>query len=123
VTVSVSDADGDVLRCRWATSSSGVDECASVCPPSSLPSSTTIYSNCTIVITGTAVGSKYAVGLMVEDFMNSSSTTPLSSVPVQFIVKVIAAPSCSHRPELIVLAESCTAIKVNHTFTSTLLAI
>ncbi|CAF5198198.1 unnamed protein product, partial [Rotaria sp. Silwood1] len=43
------------------------------------------------------------------------SSTPLSSVPVQFIVKVIAAPSCSHRPELIVLAESCTPIKVNHT--------
>ncbi|CAF4963763.1 unnamed protein product [Rotaria sp. Silwood1] len=123
ITVPVSDTDGDVLRCRWATSSNGVDECASVCPPSSLPSNTTIYSNCTIEITGNTVGNKYAVGLMVEDFINSTSTVSLSSVPVQFIVKVIAAPSCSYRPELILLAESCTPIKVNHTFTSTLLAI
>ncbi|CAF4163390.1 unnamed protein product [Rotaria sp. Silwood2] len=123
ITVPLSDADGDVLRCRWATSSNGVDECASVCPPSSLPSNTTIYSNCTIVITGSTVGNKFAVGLMVEDFINSTSSVPLSSVPVQFIVKVIAPLSCIYQPKLILLTESCTPIKVNETFTSTLLAI
>lgn len=55
--------------------------------------------------------------------MNSTSTTPLSSVPVQFIVKVIALPSCLDRPEVILLADSCTPLQVNQTFQSTILAI
>ena len=30
----------------------------------------------------------YAVAIQVEDFISSSSTTPMSSVPVQFLVEV-----------------------------------
>ncbi|CAF0992046.1 unnamed protein product [Rotaria sordida] len=63
--VPVADADGDPMRCRWSTASNGVDECGGVCPPGSLPANTVIYPNCTIVITGTVVGSWYAVTLMV----------------------------------------------------------
>lgn len=67
ITISVSDSDGDTLRCRWASASNnGVDECSSVCPPGVLPPNTTIYSNCTIEITGTVVGNRYAVALMVS---------------------------------------------------------
>jgi hypothetical protein len=62
----VADADGDIIRCRWATSSDGVDECGGVCPPSSLPPGTIIYPNCTIIITGPAVGDWFAVTLMVS---------------------------------------------------------
>ncbi|CAM4935904.1 unnamed protein product [Rotaria socialis] len=112
IIIPVSDADGDNLRCRWATSSNGVDEWDTVCPPSSLPTNTMIYSNCTILITG-----------QVEDFLNASSMTPLSSVPAQFLVKVIAASSCVYQPEVLLLADSCTPLKVNQTLTSTLLAI
>jgi hypothetical protein len=66
IKVPVGDADGDILRCRWATSSNGIDECGGVCPPSSLPSNTNIYPNCTIIITGPAVGDWFGVTLMVR---------------------------------------------------------
>ncbi|UJR25559.1 hypothetical protein I4U23_006904 [Adineta vaga] len=121
ITLSVSDADGDIIRCRWAGLVNGVDECSSVCPPGALPANTTIYSNCTIEITGTIIGKRYAVVLMAEDFINSASTTPLSSVPVQFIVEVISPTSCPTPPETILAGSSCTPVKVNEVFRSTLL--
>lgn len=66
--VPIADADGDTLRCRWSRSTSGVDECAGVCPPSSLPPGTVIYPNCTIIITGQVVGDWFGVALMVRSF-------------------------------------------------------
>jgi hypothetical protein len=54
--------------------------------------------------------------------MTSSSTTPLSSVPVQFIVKVIAPSSCSTLPEAILVGQSCTTVTVNETFTTPVLS-
>ena len=43
------------------------------------------------------------MALQVEDFMSSTGTTPLSSVPVQFVVRVGAFPSspCTSRPALV----------------------
>jgi len=61
--------------------------------------------------------------IQVEDFINSSSTTPLSSTPVQFIVKVIDPPSCTTLPEVLLIGQSCTTVEVNETFSSQLLAI
>ncbi|CAF5165563.1 unnamed protein product, partial [Rotaria magnacalcarata] len=61
ITVSVSDPDGDTIRCRWANSSNGVDECGSICPPGSLPVNTAIYSNCTVEIIGASAASGYAI--------------------------------------------------------------
>jgi hypothetical protein len=55
--------------------------------------------------------------------MTSSSTTALSSAPVQFIVKVIAPSSCSILPEAILVGQSCIIVTVNETFTSSLLGI
>ncbi|CAF1945183.1 unnamed protein product [Rotaria magnacalcarata] len=65
ITVSVSDPDGDTIRCRWANSSNGVDECVSICPPGSLPVNTAIYSNCTVEIIGASAASGYAIALMI----------------------------------------------------------
>ncbi|CAF3427839.1 unnamed protein product [Rotaria sp. Silwood1] len=119
--IPIGDADGDIMRCRW---SSGTTECGHVCPPGSLPSGTLIFSNCTIIITGTNIGDWFAVTVMVEDFISSSSTTPLSSVPVQFLVHVVAPSSCSTPPEVYELSnKSCIPITVGHTFTSHLIAI
>ena len=66
INIPVGDADGDPLRCRWSTSTNGVNECGGVCPPSSLPPSTTIYPNCTIIITGQVIGNWFGVALMVR---------------------------------------------------------
>lgn len=66
IPVSISDADGDIIRCRWANASSGVSECASVCPPGSLPTNTILHSDCSIEITGSVVGNMYAVTFIVS---------------------------------------------------------
>ncbi|CAF4772587.1 unnamed protein product [Rotaria sp. Silwood1] len=125
ITIPVADADGDPTRCRWSTSSNGVDECGGVCPPSSLPSGTVIYPNCTIIITGRTVDSWFAVTIMVEDFISSTSTTPLSAVPVQFLVHVVGPSPCANDPEIngIPLEDSCVPITVGQTFSSMLIAI
>ena len=69
----------------------------SLCPPS--------YAiQCELRYTGFGLSTgDYAVALQVEDFMSSTDTTPLSSVPVQFIVRVRSFPSssCSSKPELV----------------------
>ena len=56
--------------------------------------------------------------------MDSSSTTPLSSVPVQFLVQVVAPPTCPTPPEVYELTEkTCIPVRVGQTFTSRLVAI
>ncbi|CAF3729157.1 unnamed protein product [Rotaria socialis] len=121
INIPISDADGDPMRCRWASSTT---ECGQVCPPGSLPNDTIIFPNCTIIITGTVIGDLFAVTVVVEDFINSSSTTPLSSVPIQFLVEIVAPPPCTILPEVYELSEApCTPIIVGQTYTSQIIAI
>ena len=65
INVPVMDVDGDFTRCRWSTNVT-VNECGEVCPPDSLPSNTTIYPNCTIIITGHKIDDWYALTIMVS---------------------------------------------------------
>jgi hypothetical protein len=104
--VQMSDADStDTLRCRWSTDNSPTntnnwDECGSVCSPT-LPSFSLYGNNCTLVYTITTLN-YYAVALQIEDFYTSSSSTPMSSVPIQFLFYGITAPSnCSTPPSII----------------------
>lgn len=66
INIPVADADGDTVRCRWATNTNGINECGGVCPPGSLPSNAVIYPNCTIQITGFNISDWYAVAIMVS---------------------------------------------------------
>ena len=44
----------------------------------------------------------YAVAIQIEDFATTTSTTPLSSIPLQFLVYVFdSSASCASRPELV----------------------
>jgi hypothetical protein len=107
--VQMSDANSlDILRCRWSTNNvapntnaNGYDECGSVCAPT-LPTGYQLFGdNCTIVFTLTAVN-YYAVALQIEDFYTSSSTTPMSSVPIQFLFLGRAAPTgCIIAPSIL----------------------
>ncbi|CAF1445970.1 unnamed protein product [Adineta steineri] len=85
--VQMSDFDGtDILRCRWSTSSSntnGYDECSGVC--SGIPGASLIYDNCTLVFTLYHADQYAAAALQIEDYYSSSSSTPMSSVPLQFL--------------------------------------
>ena len=90
--IPMSDPDGDMIECRFSLSSNVLasvtaDECADVCKPLALPSSTQLISGnntCTLIVTLPTLG-YYAVAIQIEDFL-VNSTTPLSSVPVQFLL-------------------------------------
>ena len=45
-------------------------------------------NNCRLTYNANGATGWYAAAIQVEDFISSSSTTPLSSVPVQFLVLV-----------------------------------
>jgi hypothetical protein len=105
--IQMSDADTtDTLKCRWSTSNTPVnyntyDECGSVCSPT-LPSFSLYPDNCTLVFTINVTGGYYAVALQIEDFFTSTSPTPMSSVPIQFLFYGITAPGgCSTAPTII----------------------
>ena len=119
--ITAEDPDGDPIRCRWAESS--LNECADVCRgfPASLNGRdvcciTIVYNlstslnplarfvQCEIQYTGSSLSTgDYAVALQVEDFTSSTATTPLSSVPVQFVVRIRAFSSslCTSKPAFV----------------------
>jgi len=103
--IQMSDADStDTLRCRWSTNNSpantnNYDECGSVCSPT-LPTFSLYPDNCTLTYKLTSTG-YYAVALQIEDFYNSTITTPMSSVPIQFLFYGITPPTgCSTPPSI-----------------------
>jgi len=62
ISIPTIDANNDNVRCRFAN---GTNECGSVCPPSSLPTGTSISSDCQLTITGAKAGDWYAVAIQV----------------------------------------------------------
>ncbi|CAF3842228.1 unnamed protein product, partial [Rotaria sp. Silwood1] len=90
-----------------------IDECGDICYPSSLPSSTTL-SNCTITFTGPKAGIWYGIAIQVEDFIDTTSTTPLSSVPVHMLIYVLPVPVCSIKPIILPLT-GCLEVQVGIT--------
>lgn len=60
----------------------------------------------------------------MEDFIDSSSSTPLSATPVQFLVHVVEMPSCIIPPKVIGLPieQSCTPLLIGQTYSSILYA-
>ena len=106
--VQMADNDGtDILQCRWSDSANNtnynhVDECSGVC--SGLPNGTQLSSaNCTLVFTLPTTNLYYACALQIEDYYNSASTSPMSSIPVQFLFYAYTASgsACSSRPSII----------------------
>ncbi|UJR12973.1 hypothetical protein I4U23_017148 [Adineta vaga] len=104
-TVRMSDYDlTDILRCRWATNqtsnTNGGDECGGVCL--GVPGAVLISYNCTIVFTLT-IASKYAaVALQLEDYYDSASLTPMSSIPIQFLFYGYSlSANCTTPPDIV----------------------
>jgi hypothetical protein len=61
--------------------------------------------------------------LHVEDFTDASSTTPMSSVPVQFLIHVVQPANCSTLPivtGLNVTNMACVGVQTTVQYTSTL---
>nr|ACD54819.1 unknown [Adineta vaga] len=94
----------DILKCRWSSASSNINsynECGGVC--NGVPGATLlISSNCTLQFTLTAANQYAAVAIQIEDYFNSVATTPMSSVPLQFLFYGYAAPSGCNTPPAII---------------------
>ncbi|CAF3561829.1 unnamed protein product [Adineta steineri] len=118
--IPVTDADNDTLLCRWAMNVSLFDECGDIC--GEVPGSTLIAENCTLIFnsTGKQAGDFYAVALMVEDFNNETNGTALSSVPIQFLIQIIALPTCYSKPIITSNASTNTIIPVGISYVFTL---
>ena len=121
IQIPVLDADNDFLRCRFAN---GTSECLNTCPPGSLPPGTSLSSSCVLTITGAAVGDYYLVAAQVEDFLTNTSSVPLSSVPIQFLVRIYAPSNCTLKPLLTSDRnnDQCQSAQIGMNFTMTLTA-
>ena len=90
------DTDGDIVKCRWATSSTAyystnIDECASACNHDSnftLYTSSNLDNNCTL-IANISTNKYYAVAIQIEDFLPAAPYHPSSSIPLQFLIRGI----------------------------------
>ncbi|CAF1314835.1 unnamed protein product [Rotaria sp. Silwood1] len=111
---------GDDVRCRWAVdkSNESINECSNICYPGGLPNDTTL-SNCTISFTGLVANKCYPIALQVEDFINETSTEPMSSVPVQILICVEPTPSCTILPTIVSMTD-CLEVQVGVTTNFTL---
>lgn len=65
-------------------------------------------------------GDYYAVALTIEDFSNTSTNIPLSSIPVQFLIEIVNTFSCSLKPTINSNISNCTPIYVGDQFNFTL---
>ncbi|CAF2967109.1 unnamed protein product [Rotaria sp. Silwood2] len=54
----------------------------------------------------------YVSDVNIEDFINTTSNQPMSSVPVQFLIYVLPTPYCSQAPQILPLT-GCFEVQVN----------
>ncbi|XP_060556057.1 deleted in malignant brain tumors 1 protein-like isoform X2 [Ruditapes philippinarum] len=122
ITIPVTDPDRDTIRCRWASDSK--DECADVC--NAFPHAYLDSDTCTLTYDALYSMGWYAVAIQVEDFANQYDISPLSSIPVQFLVQVYRShDSCSVKPALIDPSPhdgDCIVVRKNETFETTITA-
>jgi len=119
ITIPVDDAEGDVVRCRWADSSHG--ECGGVCQ--ALPGAVLNQRDCTLFYSAVGTAGLYVVAIQIEDFSSATDTTPFSSVPFQFVVNVYESSfdnaSCYSKPTFSWPTRrdgACVGIPFNSTF-------
>lgn len=105
----MADNDGtDILKCRWSTANATLnynrmDECRGACM--GLNGFSTLHeNNCTLEFTLPVIYTTwyFVVALQIEDYYDASSTTPMSSVPIQFLLYgYTPSGSCTTRPVII----------------------
>lgn len=89
---------------------SSIDECSSICFSNKLPPNTILTPQCELTFTGPVPNAWYAVAIQMEDFSDKTSTTPMSSIPIQFLIRVLS-PKCSIEPVMAPLTE-CLEVQV-----------
>nr|XP_022295374.1 uncharacterized protein LOC111105368 isoform X1 [Crassostrea virginica] len=113
------DDDGDIVRCRFPSSS---NECGYLC--GGLSGSTIDRDTCLFSYNATRGTGTYGVSVQIEDFARSTPSVVLSSVPLQFLIIVFSdSLGCNDAPTFVPPsppASSCHV--VTSTFTKTLVA-
>lgn len=103
--VHIADFDStDIVRCRWSTNATtnfnNYNECNGVC--SGVPGAVLFPNNCTLRFSLVNATWYAAVALQIEDYYDALATTPMSSVPLQFLFYGYTAPGgCSTQPVII----------------------
>ncbi|XP_063417878.1 fibropellin-1-like [Mytilus trossulus] len=122
--IPVIDDDGDFVKCRWATRSSGINECGDVCY--GLSNATLIEETCTLSYNATGASGWYVVALQIEDFASRIETNSFSSVPLQFLIYIYSglSDSCDSKPaiETTVADGSVIQISINTIYRQTIVA-
>ncbi|XP_072048907.1 uncharacterized protein [Amphiura filiformis] len=95
--IPTSDPDGDEVRCRWPISNY---EKGDVITPTGISLN---QKACTLSFNSNSLGYGWiGVAIVLEDFSSSSSTTPLSKIPLQFLINVRSSSgACSSRPNIV----------------------
>ncbi|XP_038073606.1 uncharacterized protein LOC119741782 [Patiria miniata] len=112
------DADGDDLRCRWTDpnrnecNANNGDICGELFVNSERTKKGAILEEdtCKITFNRRNPAGTYAVAVMVEDYAPSDPTTPLSRIPVQFLIEVHNRDGKCRKPELLGEDGTCTTI-------------
>ena len=111
IRIPVTDPDDDIVRCRWAVG----DECAGIC--NGFPGAILVPETCSLLYVADQGQGFRAAALMIEDFQ-PGSTTPLSSVALQFLILVVdTMRSCSVNPTFVPPTpydDSCIVIPSGH---------
>jgi len=96
------------------------------CIKSEFHSSLSWCTQCNLLFPATGAAGLYAVALQIEDFATPTSTLPLSSVPLQFLVFVSTSNTpCSSRPEFVPptrVDASCIGVPFNTTYDEPIIA-
>ncbi|XP_022103149.1 uncharacterized protein LOC110985951 [Acanthaster planci] len=112
------DADGDMLRCRWTDPNRNEcnDDDGDICGELYVNADRTKKGaileedTCKITFNRRNPAGTYAVALMIEDYSPSDPSTPLSRIPVQFLIEVHPKDGRCRKPELIGEDGTCTTI-------------
>ncbi len=118
------DANGDDVKCRWT--SENRDECnhddSDICGKIYYDSrkrrkvAQLNEDECTLDFPSRLPAGVYAVPVMLEDFSSTDPDTPLSKVPVQFLVRVFESPGECRLPLLEVPNDVCLTVFVGQEF-------
>ncbi len=60
-----------------------------------------MQDSCVLTYNTSGSNGTYAVAIQIEDFLTANSTTPLSSIPVQFLISIANTTSIADPPRLI----------------------
>ncbi|UJR34805.1 hypothetical protein I4U23_027586 [Adineta vaga] len=120
----------DTPKCRWSNSDSVTnynrhDECGCICNGMISLGATLEESTCTLSFILPTENLYYPVALQIEDYYNINDTSPMSSVPIQFLFYGYKTntSACINRPSIIGVRpnRACIGVPIDVEFNETII--